>query len=149
MSGPESRSDARSPPARRRPPDRRRSETRRIRWASPLLANAPCTTVHVTVSHDADTGRPFEIFYAAGYRSGSETETLVSDMCIVLSHMLQRDGMPDPSDLLRSVARERDPVTGEERYASLVGVLLEELRRPPVRWDDDGLPAPSDGETRI
>ncbi len=137
LSAPESSPGGGIVPGRRRPPDRRRSETRRIRWASPLVTNAPRKPIHVTVGYDAGTGRPIEIFYAAGYRSGSENETLVSDVCIVLSHMLQRDNMPDPAELLQALARERDPATGEERCASLVGMLLDELRRPPERWDDD------------
>ncbi len=116
------------------PPDRRQSETRRIRWSCPLSPASPETTIHVTIGYDVDFRRPIEIFYAGGYRSGSEVETQVSDMCIVLSHMLQRSDSPDPSDILGTVAREADPVTGEVRPASLVGVLLEELRKPPHWW---------------
>ena len=134
---------------RRQPPDRRQSETRRILWASPLVPGSPEAVIHVTVGYDRQLRRPVEIFYAGGYRSGSELETLVSDMCIVLSHMLQRDGMRDPSDILRTTAREADPATGEIRAASLVGVLLEELRRPPHWWSadaEDGGPVPPSGQ---
>ena len=119
------------------PPNRRQSETRTIHWRSPLVPGGPVATIHVTVGYDRDLRKPVEIFYASGYRSGSELETLVSDMCIVLSLMLQHHDMPDPEDILRTVAREADPHTGQTRAASLVGVLLEELRKPPHWWGDD------------
>jgi len=95
------------------------------------VPTAPEVTIHVTISYGPDLRRPIEIFYAGGYRAGSDLETMVCDMCIVLSHMLQHDDMPDPYRILRTIAREEDPVTGDMRPASLVGLLLEELRRPP------------------
>ena len=132
------------------PPDRRPSETRRIRWRPPGSGWEE-RTVHVTLGYGADMERPVEIFYAGGYRSGSELETLVSDMCIVLSHMLQHSDMPDPSEILRTAARQADPLTGEVRPASLVGVLLEELRKPPHwRGGEGEAPAPArDGREQI
>ena len=131
--------DTRTPvQGRMPPPNRRQSETRTIRWRSPLIPGGPETTIHVTVGFDQALRRPVEIFYASGYRSGSELETLVSDMCIVLSMMLQHRDMPDPEDILGTVAREADPQTGQMVSASLVGVLLEELRKPP-HWRDENM----------
>ena len=69
---------------RRRLPSRRHSETRRLAWAG--------QTIHVTVGYD-DNLEPKEVFYSGGYRSGSDMEALVSDLCIALSVMLQHEGV--------------------------------------------------------
>ena len=107
---------------RRRLPARRESETRRLTWGG--------QTVHVTVGHDADSLAPKEIFYAGGYRSGSDMEALVSDLCIALSVMLQHEGVTVAS-LGKSMGRTFDVRTGDPMPASILGPLLEELARPP------------------
>jgi len=75
--------------ARQRLPDRRRSETRKITWQPPYNVDAPTTKIYVTIGYAEDALRPVEIFYDSGYRSGSDLETLVSDLCILLSVLLQ------------------------------------------------------------
>ena len=107
---------------RRRLPPRRHSETRRLAWAG--------QNVHVTVGYD-DSLAPREIFYSGGYRSGSDMEALVSDLCIALSVMLQHEGITAAA-LGRSMGAAFDLRTGEPMPASILGLLLEELARPPA-----------------
>ena len=108
--------------ARRRLPERRLSETRRLVWAG--------QTIHVTVGHGPDSLEPREIFYAGGYRSGSDMEALVSDLCVALSVMLQHEGVTAAA-LRKSMGDTFDVRTGEPMPASILGLLLEELTRPP------------------
>lgn len=107
---------------RRHLPPRRHSETRRLAWAG--------QTIHVTVGYDNATLDPREIFYSGGYRSGSDMEALVSDLCIALSVMLQHEGVTAAS-LGKSMGETFDVRTGEPMPASILGLLLEELVRPP------------------
>ena len=107
---------------RRRLPPRRHSETRRLAWAG--------QTIHVTVGYDTDSLEPKEIFYSGGYRCGSDMETLVSDLCIALSVMLQHEGVTAAS-LGKSMGETFDVRTREPMPASILGLLLEELARPP------------------
>lgn len=114
------------------PPSRRRSESRKIKWRPPHNPDAPETNIYVSIGYAEDGLTPVEIFYDSGYRSGSELETMVSDLCIVLSIALQYDGI-SAAEFTKSISRERDLVLGQERPGSLVGVLLEELTREP-QW---------------
>lgn len=114
------------------PPNRRRSESRKIRWCPPSRPDAPETKLFITIGYAEDGLRPIEIFYDSGYRSGSDLETLVSDICIVLSVFLQHEDVQIDA-LTRSLARETDIRTGRVGFDSLIGVLLEELKRPP-QW---------------
>lgn len=129
--------------ARQRLPDRRRSETRKITWQPPYNVDAPTTKIYVTIGYAEDALRPVEIFYDSGYRSGSDLETLVSDLCILLSVLLQHVDVKIES-FARSLSKEIDLRTGQMEFASLVGVLIEELRRPP-EWA--GALQASGGET--
>ncbi|WP_170566227.1 hypothetical protein [Ruegeria atlantica] len=104
-------------------PPRRPAETRKLSWAG--------QTVYVTVGYDADHLRPREIFYNGGYRSGSDMEALVSDLCIALSVMLQHDGVTAAS-LARSMSTAVDLRTGTPKPAAILGLLLAELERPPA-----------------
>ena len=85
---------------RRRLPHRRRSENRRLVWAG--------QTIFLTVGYGSDGTEPKEIFYSAGYRSGSDMAALVSDLCIALSVMLQHEGVTVAS-LSRSMGQAFDP----------------------------------------
>ena len=107
---------------RRRLPERRLSETRRLVWAG--------QTIHVTVGYGPDSLEPREVFYAGGYRSGSDMEALVSDLCIALSVMLQHEAVT-AAGLRKSMGAAFDVRTGEPMPASILGLLLEELNRPP------------------
>ena len=111
---------------RRQPPARRLSETRRVRWQE--------RTVHIAIGYDDSGLRPLEVFYNAGYRSGSEMEALISDLCIALSVMLQHEEVT-ARHLSRSMSRAFSERTGQAEPASVLGVLLTEIMRPPA-WAD-------------
>ena len=111
---------------RQRLPDRRFSETRKLTWRE--------RTIYVNVGYDPDGLEPREVFYADGYRSGADMEALVSDLCIALSVMLQQEGVTAAS-LSKSMGETFDVRTGNPMPASILGLLLEELSRPPV-WAD-------------
>ena len=108
-------------------PPRRPSETRKLQWAG--------QTVYVTIGYDEGHVHAREIFYDGGYRSGSDMEALVSDLCIALSVMLQHEGMTAAS-LAKSMSSEVELRTGREHPASILGLLLYELERPPA-WSAD------------
>ena len=57
-------------------------------------------------------------------------EALVSDLCIALSVMLQHEGVT-AATLRKSMGEAFDQLTGETVPASVLGLLLEELCRPP------------------
>ena len=76
-----------------------------------------------------------EIFYDGGYRSGSNMEALVSDLCIALSVMLQHEGVTAAS-LAKSMSTAFELHTGAEKPASILGLLLHELERTPS-WSAD------------
>ena len=109
---------------------RRRSETRKIAWVSPANQNGWPQTIYITIGFDAHGITPREIFYDSGYKSGSDMEALISDVCILLSIIIQHDGvdMEAFSKLLSSETNER---TKAEEMGSIVGVLIKELKKPP------------------
>lgn len=111
---------------RRRLPNRRFSETRKLTWRE--------RTIYVNVGYDPDGLEPREVFYADGYRSGADMEALVSDLCIAISVMLQQEGVT-AATLRKSMGVAFDQRTGNPMPASILGLLLEELSRPPV-WAD-------------
>ena len=117
---------------RERLPSRRRSESRKITWHPPHNPDAPETNIHVTIGYAEDGLRPVEIFYDAGYRSGSDLETLVSDLCITLSVLIQHDGVQIES-FAHSLSKELDLRSGAQKFGSLVGVLINQLLTPP-QW---------------
>ena len=108
---------------RRRLPNRRFCETRKLTWRE--------RTIYVNVGYDEDGLEPREVFYADGYRSGADMEALVSDLCIAISVMLQHDGVT-AATLRKAMGVAFDLVTGDPMPASILGLLLEELSRPPV-----------------
>ena len=117
-------------------PPRRRSEARRIEWVSPLNPDGWPQKIYVTIGYDeADALTPREIFYDAGYKSGSDMETLLRDLCIVLSVLLQHDGVAIDI-FMSSISREVNMRTDQVAMGSIVGVLLQELRRPP-QWAEE------------
>lgn len=111
---------------RRRLPNRRFSESRKLTWRE--------RTIYVNVGYGRDGLEPREVFYADGYRSGADMEALVSDLCIAISVMLQQDGVT-AATLRKSMGVAFDRRTGNPMPASILGLLLEELSRPPV-WAD-------------
>ena len=113
---------------------RRRSEARKITWTPPHNLDASESKIFVTIGYAEDGLRPVEIFYDGGYRSGSDLETLVSDLCIVLSVLIQHRDI-EIETFTHSLARERDLRTSKEEFGSLVGVLIEQLSIAP-QWAD-------------
>lgn len=110
---------------RTRLPDRRLSETRRIEH---VRADGGRARVFITIGYDpADPLRPREVFYDEGYRSGSDLEYLVQDLCVIVSLLLQH-GTP-PEDIARSLSR-REGAEGEA-HGSLAGTIVAELGVPP------------------
>ena len=107
---------------RRQLPARRPSETRRLHWAG--------RTISLTIGYDPDRFEPKEVFYSGGYKRGSDMEALVSDLCIALSVMLQHEGVTVDT-LGKSMGQAFDALTGEAVPASILGLLLDELARPP------------------
>jgi hypothetical protein len=97
---------------------------------SPLNPDGWPQKIFVTIGFDEDAITPREIFYDAGYKSGSDMETLLRDLCIVLSVLLQHEGV-QVETFMSSISREVNVRNGEVELGSLVGVLLQELRRPP------------------
>ncbi|WP_171182314.1 hypothetical protein [Ruegeria sp. HKCCD8929] len=103
-------------------PQRRFTETRRIEIPRGQ-------TVHLSVGYDPkSSSRPREVFYSAGLKSGSDLEYHMQDMCVLISLLLQHD--MDPSDIAHSLSR-RELETGGVTYASLVGLVVDEIRNPP------------------
>jgi hypothetical protein len=117
---------------RRTLPNRRRSEARKVTWTPPHNLDAPETKIYITIGYDDDGLRPVEIFYDGGYRSGSDLETLVRDLCIVLSVLIQHQDIKIET-FTASLARELDLRTSEKSFGSLVGVLIEQLSIAP-QW---------------
>ena len=109
-------------------PNRRRSEARKIAWRPPHNVDAPETTIHVTIGYADDGLRPVEIFYDAGYRSGSDRATEISDLCIMISVFIQHEGVTIDS-LMRSLAQEKDVRSRSLEFGSTVGVCSNSLRR--------------------
>lgn len=113
--------------SRRRLPNRRFSENRRLVWAG--------RTIFVSIGYAPEDHRePREIFYSGGYRRGSDMEALVSDLCVFLSVWLQQEGVTAET-VRESMSETFDVRTGDPMPASILGLLLEELSRPP-EWAD-------------
>ncbi len=109
------------------PPPRRPGETRKLTWKE--------QSVYVTIGYRDDHVTPCEIFYDGGYRSGSDMEALVSDLCVALSVMLQQEGLTAAA-LGKSMSEAFDLRTGKREPASILGLLLFEIVRPPA-WSAD------------
>jgi len=106
------------PTSRHNLPARRLTETRKV-------TTAEGHTIHLSIGFDPkDDGRPREVFYSAGFKSGSQLEFQVQDDCVLISLLLQHGHRP--SDIAKSLARSEQP-DRKIAYASIVGLILEEL----------------------
>ena len=114
---------------RQKLPERRLSETRKIAWTSPSNPDGWPQTIYVTVGFDLDGVTPREIFYDSGYKSGSDMEALISDICILLSVFIQHDGV-DLDLFSKSLSCETKERTKTVEMGSLVGILISELKKP-------------------
>ena len=117
-------------------PQRRPNETRKLQWAG--------HSVFITIGYDKDHERAREVFYSGGYKDGSDMEALVTDLCIALSVMLQHDDVT-AADLARSMSVAFELHTGKKKPASILGLLLNELQRPPI-WSAELANALQDAE---
>ena len=114
--------EAKSAGKRKRLPERRFSENRKLVRGG--------QSIYLTIGYGPDGLEPKEVFYADGYRSGSDMEALVSDLCIALSVFLQHEGVTVAS-LRKSMGTTFDVRTGDPMPASILGFILEEMSRPP------------------
>lgn len=101
-------------------PTRRLAESRRI-------VTREGHTIHLSIGYDPDEpDRPREVFYSAGFKSGSALEFQVQDACVMFSLLLQHGLTPE--DVAKSLARAERP-DGSITYASVTGLIVEELTR--------------------
>lgn len=94
---------------------------RPVSFADPMAGEA---TFFLTIGLDPVTSRPCEVFYAEGFRSGSDLEFLVTDACIVISVALQH-GI-EPGTMAKSLSR-RETADGELVDASMLALILRAL----------------------
>jgi hypothetical protein len=107
-----------TPDPRHNLPSRRLTQTRKI--TTPEGHN-----IHLSVGYDPkEDGRPREVFYSAGFKSGSQLEFQVQDACVMFSLLLQHGLRPE--DVAKSLSRSEQP-DGSMIYASIVGLIAEEL----------------------
>lgn len=100
-------------------PSRRPAETRR-------LTTPDGHTIYLSVGYDPkDPERPREVFYSAGFKSGSQLEFQVQDACVMFSLLLQQGLTAE--DIAKSLARSEQP-DGTITYASVIGLIVEELK---------------------
>ena len=99
-------------------PKRRLTETRRI-------VTPEGHTIHLSVGYDPnEDGRPREVFYSAGFKSGSALEFQIQDACVLISLLLQHGHRP--ADIAKSLSRAERP-DGSIAYASIIGLIADEL----------------------
>ena len=101
-------------------PTRRLAENRKV--TTPEGHN-----VHLSIGYDPDEpDRPREVFYSAGFKSGSQLEFQIQDACVMISLLLQHGLRPE--DVAKSLSRVEQP-DGTMAYASIVGLIAAELAR--------------------
>ncbi|NSX56808.1 ribonucleotide reductase [Parasulfitobacter algicola] len=82
-------------------------------------------TIHLSIGYDPDDPqRPREVFYSAGFKSGSQLEFQLQDACVMISLLLQHGHRPE--DIAKSLARTEQP-DGSMAYASIIGLIAAEL----------------------
>ena len=99
-------------------PTRRLTETRRIETRDG-------NKIYLSVGFDPNApDRPREVFYSAGFKSGSQLEFQIQDDCVLISLLLQH-GLTS-EDVAKSLARDEQP-DGSMARASIVGLIVDEL----------------------
>ena len=112
-----------TPDPRHTLPTRRLTETRRIETPDGHK-------VFLSIGFDpAEPSRPREVFYSAGFKSGSQLEFQIQDACVLISLLLQHGHRPD--DVAKSLARIEQP-DGTMAYASITGLVAAELVDTPA-----------------
>lgn len=108
----------RSPKSRHNLPGRRLTETRKV-------VTLDGHTIHLSIGFDPhEDGRPREVFYSAGFKSGSALEFQIQDACVLISLLLQHGHRPE--DIIKSIARSEQP-DGSMAYASIIGLIAAEV----------------------
>lgn len=106
------------PDPRHNLPKRSLTETRRIETPDGH-------TIHLSVGYDPkEDGRPREVFYSAGFKSGSALEFQIQDACVLISILLQHGHRPE--DIAKSLALVERP-GGAIAYRSITGLIADEL----------------------
>lgn len=106
------------PDPRHNLPTRRLAETRKV-------VTPDGHTIHLSVGFDPrEEGRPREVFYSAGFKSGSALEFQTQDACVLISLLLQHGLRPE--EVAKSLARAAQP-DGSLAYASITGLIADEL----------------------
>lgn len=82
--------------------------------------------IFLTFGLEPRTGKVLEVFYSAGFRSGSQLEFVVQDACILLSLLLQHGA--DPAAIAKSLGWEELP-DRSLTHGSIIGLIVEELKR--------------------
>jgi len=99
-------------------PARRLTENRRV-------TTPDGHTIHLLIGYDpAEPERPREVFYSAGFKSGSQLEFQTQDACVMFSLLLQH-GL-HPKDVAKSLSRSEQP-DNSMVYASVIGLIVDEL----------------------
>ena len=110
-------------------PNRRLSETRKVETADGA-------SVYLTIGYDPDAPcQPREVFYSSGFRTGSQLEFQVQDICVLLSLMLQHGFTP--AQLVKSLSKQDQP-DRSVAFGSLTGLIAHQLTLPPT-WADASL----------
>lgn len=106
------------PKPRHNLPTRRLAENRRI-------STPDGHTIHLSIGYDPDDPkRPREVFYSAGFKSGSQLEFQLQDACVMISLLLQHGHRSE--DIAKSLAQAEQP-DGTMAYASIIGLIAAEL----------------------
>jgi len=82
-------------------------------------------SIYLTIGTDpADPLRPREVFYSAGFKSGSQAEFQIQDVCVLISLLLQHGHRPE--DIGKSLSSHDRP-NSETSFGSIVGLIIKEL----------------------
>ncbi len=85
--------------------------------------------IHLTLQLDPERDlRVSGVFYAGGFRSGSDMEFTMHDVCIMISILLQHGYEPD--QILPKLSPVEPKKIGVES-ASIIGLIVDEIRKYP------------------
>ena len=103
---------------RMKPPARCPSETLKISTKSGQR-------IHLTFQfHERFPERPHGVFYAGGFRSGSDMEFTMHDACILISLLLQHGY--EARDILTKLSRSPQQ-SDQSAQGSMIGVIVQGL----------------------
>mgnify|MGYP001041292139 FL=1 len=105
---------------RTRLPNRRPSINRKVVWQTDTAEHR----FYVTLGLHPATGDVLEVFYADGQLTGSQLQHTIQDACVLISLLLQHG--VSSTDIGKSLSTA--PVFGQDRPATVVGVIAETLK---------------------